>query len=98
MRCRRWPSNSAQSIGEASRSGFRASDRSDRQKEEQLVKIRLRRMGAKKHPFYRLVVAGARSPRDGRLIEHLRDHDPVPDPAPAKIGADKAMEWLPEGA
>src|SRR5438093_126920 len=89
MRCRRWPSNSAQSIGEASRSGFRASDRSDRQKEEQLVKIRLRRMGAKKHPFYRLVVADARSPRDGRFIEHLGYYDPMTDPVQVKIDEDK---------
>src|SRR5207253_10525448 len=50
-----------------------------------LVKIRLRRMGAKKHPFYRLVVADARSPRDGRFIEHLGYYDPMTDPVQVKI-------------
>jgi len=63
-----------------------------------LVKIRLRRMGAKKHPFYRLVVADARSPRDGRFIEHLGYYDPMTDPVKVKIDADKVMKWLQQGA
>ena len=63
-----------------------------------LVKIRLRRMGAKKHPFYRLVVADARSPRDGRFIEHLGYYDPMTDPVVIKIDGDKVVRWLQQGA
>ncbi|HKB17413.1 MAG TPA: 30S ribosomal protein S16 [Candidatus Dormibacteraeota bacterium] len=63
-----------------------------------MVKIRLRRMGAKKHPFYRLVVADARSPRDGRFIEHLGFFDPMTDPVQVKIDADKVRKWLKQGA
>ena len=63
-----------------------------------MVKIRLRRMGAKKHPFYRLVVADARSPRDGRFIEHLGYYDPMTEPAQVKIDADKVVKWLQRGA
>ena len=63
-----------------------------------MVKIRLRRMGAKKHPFYRLVVADARSPRDGRFIEHLGYYDPMTDPVQVKIDAEKVMRWLRQGA
>jgi len=63
-----------------------------------LVKIRLRRMGAKKHPFYRLVVADARSPRDGRFIEHPGDYDPMTDPVVIKIDGDKVVRWLQQGA
>ncbi|TMD11120.1 MAG: 30S ribosomal protein S16 [Chloroflexi bacterium] len=63
-----------------------------------MVKIRLRRMGAKKHPFYRLVVADARSPRDGRFIEHLGYYDPMTDPVQIKIDVDKVMKWLQQGA
>jgi small subunit ribosomal protein S16 len=63
-----------------------------------LVKIRLRRMGAKKHPFYRLVVADSRSPRDGRFIEHLGYYDPMTDPVQVKIDAEKVMRWLRQGA
>jgi small subunit ribosomal protein S16 len=63
-----------------------------------LVKIRLRRMGAKKHPFYRLVVADARSPRDGRFIEHLGYYDPMTDPVQIKIDSDKVVRWLQQGA
>ena len=51
-------------------------------------------MGAKKHPFYRLVVADARSPRDGRFIEHLGYYDPMKDPVEIKIDVDKVMRWL----
>lgn len=63
-----------------------------------MVKIRLRRMGAKQHPFYRLVVAEARSPRDGRFIEHLGYYDPMTEPAQVKIDADKVIRWLQRGA
>ena len=63
-----------------------------------MVKIRLRRMGAKQHPFYRLVVADSRSPRDGRFIEHLGYYDPMTDPVQVRIDADKVMKWLQQGA
>ena len=63
-----------------------------------MVKIRLRRMGAKKHPFYRLVVADARSPRDGRFIEHLGYYDPMKDPVEVKIDVEKVRRWLLQGA
>ena len=63
-----------------------------------MVKIRLRRMGAKKHPFYRLVVADSRSPRDGRFIEHLGYYDPMTDPVQIKIDGDKVVRWLQQGA
>lgn len=63
------------------------------------VKIRLRRMGAKKAPFYRVVVADSRSPRDGRFIEEIGYYNPVAQPeAEIKISADKAAEWLGKGA
>ena len=55
-------------------------------------------MGAKKHPFYRLVVADARSPRDGRFIEHLGYYDPMKDPVEVKIDVEKVMRWLEQGA
>jgi small subunit ribosomal protein S16 len=55
-------------------------------------------MGAKKHPFYRLVVADARSPRDGRFIEHLGYYDPMTDPVQIKIDGDKVVRWLQQGA
>jgi small subunit ribosomal protein S16 len=55
-------------------------------------------MGAKQHPFYRLVVAEARSPRDGRFIEHLGYYDPMTEPAQVKIDADKVIQWLQRGA
>ena len=63
-----------------------------------MVKIRLRRMGAKKHPFYRLVVADSRSPRDGRFIEHLGYYDPMTEPVQIKIDAEKVIRWLHNGA
>ena len=62
------------------------------------VKIRLRRMGAKRHPFYRVVVADSRFPRDGRFIEEIGYFDPNVDPANVKIDADKAKEWIKNGA
>jgi len=55
-------------------------------------------MGAKQHPFYRLVVAEARSPRDGRFIEHLGYYDPMTEPAQVKIDAEKVVKWLQRGA
>ena len=55
-------------------------------------------MGAKKHPFYRLVVADSRSPRDGRFIEHLGYYDPMKDPVEVKIDVDKVKLWLRQGA
>ncbi len=62
------------------------------------VKIRLRRMGAKKAPFYRIVVADGRYPRDGRFIEEIGYYNPLTDPAEVKIDADKAKQWLQNGA
>jgi small subunit ribosomal protein S16 len=63
-----------------------------------LVKIRLRRMGARRRPFYRLVVADARSPRDGRFIEQVGYYDPLTDPATVKIDEEKVLMWLTRGA
>jgi len=62
------------------------------------VRIRLRRMGAKKKPFYRVVVADSRSPRDGRFIEEIGYYDPTTEPATIKIDAEKARSWLDRGA
>ena len=62
------------------------------------VKIRLRRMGAKKSPFYRVVVADSRFPRDGRFIEEIGTYNPMVEPADIKIDADKAKEWIANGA
>lgn len=62
------------------------------------VKIRLRRMGAKKAPFYRVVVADSRYPRDGRFIEEIGYYNPLTDPAEVKIDADKAKKWIANGA
>ena len=62
------------------------------------VKIRLRRMGARNNPFYRVVVADSRSPRDGRFIEEIGYYDPKSDPAVIKIDTEKAEEWIKKGA
>ena len=62
------------------------------------VKIRLRRMGAKKAPFYRVVVADSRFPRNGRFIEEIGTYNPMVEPADIKIDADKAKEWIANGA
>ncbi len=62
------------------------------------VKIRLKRMGAKKRPFYRIVVADSRSPRDARFIENLGHYDSTTEPAVIKIDEEKALEWLQKGA
>ncbi|MBQ9506771.1 MAG: 30S ribosomal protein S16 [Clostridia bacterium] len=63
-----------------------------------MVKIRLRRMGAKKAPFYRIVVADSRYPRDGRFIEELGYYDPMTEPATVKVDGDKVKEWMSNGA
>ena len=63
-----------------------------------MVKMRLRRMGAKKAPFYRVVVADSRYPRDGRFIEEICYYNPQTEPAEVKIDADKAKAWLAKGA
>ena len=63
-----------------------------------MVKIRLRRMGAKKAPFYRIVVADARSPRDGRCIEEIGTFNPLTEPATVNIDVEKAQAWIKNGA
>ncbi|MBR6808386.1 MAG: 30S ribosomal protein S16 [Clostridia bacterium] len=62
------------------------------------VKIRLRRMGAKKAPFYRIVVADSRYPRDGRFIEEVGYYDPMTNPATIKLDNEKVEKWLANGA
>ncbi len=63
-----------------------------------MVKIRLRRMGAKKAPFYRIVVADSRYPRDGRFIEEIGYYDPMKEPKVIKVDAEKAQQWIKNGA
>ena len=63
-----------------------------------MVKIRLRRMGAKKAPFYRIVVADARSPRDGRCIEEIGTYNPLTNPATITVDVEKAQTWIKNGA
>ena len=62
------------------------------------VKIRLRRMGAKKSPYYRIVVADSRYPRDGRFIEEIGTYNPLTDPATVTVDAEAAKKWLANGA
>ena len=62
------------------------------------TKIRLRRMGAKKAPFYRVIVADSRDPRDGKFIDEIGYYNPLTDPAEIKIDAEKANKWLQSGA
>ena len=62
------------------------------------VKIRLRRMGAKKAPFYRVVVADSRFPRDGRFIEEVGYYDPMKEPAEIKLDEEKIQKWIKNGA
>ena len=62
------------------------------------VKMRLKRMGAKKAPFYRVVVADSRSPRDGRFIDEIGYFNPLTNPAEIKLDADKAKKWISNGA
>ena len=63
-----------------------------------MVKIRLKRMGAHKKPFYRVVVADSRSPRDGRFIEEIGYYNPMTEPATISIDEEKAKKWLGNGA
>ena len=63
-----------------------------------MVKIRLRRLGAKEAPFYRVVVADSRYPRDGRFIEEIGTYNPLSDPAEIKIDAERAQKWIKNGA
>lgn len=62
------------------------------------VKIRLKRMGSKKNPFYRIVVADSRAPRDGRSIEQIGYYNPLTEPATVKIDEEKALDWMSKGA
>ena len=62
------------------------------------VKIRLNRMGAKKNPFYRVVVADSRAPRDGRFIEVLGNYDPSQNPAVVNVDEEKVLDWMGKGA
>ena len=63
-----------------------------------MVKIRLRRLGAKKAPFYRVVVADSRFPRDGRFIEEIGTYNPLTDPVEIKIDSERAQQWIKTGA
>ena len=63
-----------------------------------MVKIRLRRMGAKKAPFYRIVVADSRSPRDGRCIEEIGTYNPLTEPTTLTVDVEKAHQWIKNGA
>ncbi|MBE6616395.1 MAG: 30S ribosomal protein S16 [Ruminococcaceae bacterium] len=63
-----------------------------------MVKIRLRRMGKKKSPFYRIVVADSRSPRDGRFVDEVGYYNPMTNPAEIKVNEEKVQEWLKNGA
>ena len=63
-----------------------------------MLKIRLRRMGAKKAPFYRIVVADSRSPRDGAFVEEIGSYNPTSDPAELKVDNEKAAQWIKNGA
>ena len=63
-----------------------------------MVKMRLRRIGAKKAPYYRIVVSDSRYPRDGRFIEEIGTYNPLTDPSEVKIDADRAKAWIANGA
>ena len=63
-----------------------------------MIKIRLKRVGAKKQPFYRVIVADSRSPRNGRFIEEIGYYNPLTNPAEVKIDAEKATKWINNGA
>lgn len=62
------------------------------------VKMRLKRIGAKKKPFYRVIIADARAPRDGRFIEEIGTYNPLKDPSEINIDSEKAKKWLGDGA
>jgi len=63
-----------------------------------MVKIRLRRMGAKKNPYYRIIVADSKSPRDGRCIEEIGSYDPLASPSVIKVDIERAQYWVKNGA
>ena len=63
-----------------------------------MLKIRLRRVGSKQNPKYRVVVADSRSPRDGRFVDNIGHYDPIPDPPALTIDEEKAIDWLRKGA
>ncbi len=63
-----------------------------------MVKLRLQRFGSKKRPFYRIVAADVRAPRDGKFLEIIGTYDPLTDPATVKIDKEKALKWLNNGA
>jgi len=63
-----------------------------------MVKLRLKRMGAKKAPFYRIVVADSRYPRDGRFIEEIGTYDPLKEPSAIQVNGERALEWIRTGA
>ena len=63
-----------------------------------MVKIRLRRMGAKKAPYYRIVVADSRAPRDGAFVEEIGYYNPISDPVELKVNNERAQEWMKNGA
>lgn len=63
-----------------------------------MLKIRLRRMGAKKQPFYRIIVADSRAPRDGAFVEELGYYNPTTEPAELKVDNERAQEWMKNGA
>ncbi|MBR5702401.1 MAG: 30S ribosomal protein S16 [Oscillospiraceae bacterium] len=63
-----------------------------------MVKIRLRRMGAKKAPYYRIVVADSHFPRDGRFIEEIGTYNPLTEPAEIKVDSERALAWIKNGA
>lgn len=63
-----------------------------------MVKIRLKRMGAKKTPFYRIVVADSRYPRDGRFIDQIGTYNPLTEPSTVNVDSEKALKWLGQGA
>ena len=63
-----------------------------------MVKIRLRRMGAKKSPYYRIVVADSHFPRDGRFIEEIGTYDPLTEPSTIKVDAERVQTWIKNGA
>ena len=63
-----------------------------------MVKIRLRRMGAKKNPFYRIVVADSRAPRDGKFVEEIGTYDPLANPSAIKVDVERAQYWVKNGA
>jgi len=63
-----------------------------------MVKIRLKRMGAKKAPFYRIVVADSRTPRDGKVLDEIGTYDPIKNPAEIRVDTDAAKDWISKGA